>query len=238
MFAVLVGLAGVMGSAGVPVQDFGQQAAPGHPVAMVPPASTSTAPSVSPPAARPAPTNPHPASPAGNPGTWVTDADYPARALKNGEAGITGFIADVDAKGMVTACGIQSTSGSSVLDEATCQLIRQRGRFFPATDKDGRAVASKFANKVKWSLPNSGANAGQDLPQAGLVISRYVIEADGSRSHCEVISNGGQANTKTGPVTCPAQGFSRAFTDATGKPVRKQVTVTVTQTVVVDEVPK
>src|SRR3546814_985901 len=42
-----------------------------------------------------------PASPRGNPGTWVTPDDYPSRALREEREGTTGFKLAIDANGKV-----------------------------------------------------------------------------------------------------------------------------------------
>src|SRR3546814_3173248 len=63
-----------------------------------------------------------PASPRGNPGTWVTPDDYPSRALREEREGTTGFKLAIDANGKVVDCQITSSSGSPRSEEHTSEL--------------------------------------------------------------------------------------------------------------------
>ncbi|MFZ5747351.1 MAG: energy transducer TonB [Pseudomonadota bacterium] len=93
------------------------------------------------------------AEPATSPGSWITDDDYPAAALRAGESGAVAFRLTVDAKGAVVDCAVTEGSGSAVLDTATCALLRERARFHPAKDKSGKAASAVFASRIRWELP-------------------------------------------------------------------------------------
>lgn len=93
--------------------------------------------------------------PSGNPGNWATTMDYPARALAEQREGTAKFRVDVDATGKVTACQITGSSGHTDLDEATCKNITRRGRFYPAQDKKGNAIAGNWASSVRWLIPEA-----------------------------------------------------------------------------------
>lgn len=114
------------------------------PVVLVPP----------PPAAPPPPRfTPKGASPKGNPGNWATTNDYPARALREEREGTTGFRVTVGPDGRVTDCQITSSSGHSDLDQATCDNVRRRARFAPATDGEGNPTTGSYQNRVRWVIP-------------------------------------------------------------------------------------
>lgn len=85
--------------------------------------------------------------------SYLTQADYPASAVRNREQGSTTFGVVVDTKGRVSGCTIIVTSGSSALDATTCRLMRARLRFQPAQDANGRAVEDRYEGTVHWRLP-------------------------------------------------------------------------------------
>lgn len=87
-----------------------------------------------------------------DPGSWVTNPDYPARALAENREGTVAFNLAVDATGRVSRCIVTASSGYADLDAATCEHIADRARFAPATDRDGRAIASDYANRVLWKI--------------------------------------------------------------------------------------
>jgi protein TonB len=108
----------------------------------------------------PAPPGPPPprfqpkaAVPKGRPGDWASDNDYPTRALQLGQEGVTGFRVAIGTDGKVTNCEITRSSGSPELDKTTCDLVRRRARFNPATDGDNNPTTGTFANSIRWQIP-------------------------------------------------------------------------------------
>lgn len=89
----------------------------------------------------------------GNPGTWVTNADYPAAAVQAKESGTTGFSLDIGTDGRVTNCTVTSSSGSALLDTTTCTLLTRRARFTPARDNKGNPAPDTFSSRFRWTLP-------------------------------------------------------------------------------------
>ncbi len=88
-----------------------------------------------------------------DPASWVRSKDYPKAALRAEETGTTGFRLDVSRKGKATACTVTFSSGSAVLDAATCSVLLRRARFSPARDANGRGVAGTYASRFRWMLP-------------------------------------------------------------------------------------
>lgn len=106
------------------------------------------------PAAPPPPRfTPRGAAPKGNPGNWATTNDYPSRALREEREGTTGFRVTVGPDGRVADCQITSSSGSPDLDQTTCDKIRQRARFTPATDGEGNPTTGSYSSRVRWVIP-------------------------------------------------------------------------------------
>jgi protein TonB len=117
---------------------------PPAPVILVPP----------PPAAPPPPRfTPKGAVPKGNPGSWATSNDYPSRALREEREGTTGFRVTVGPDGRVTDCQVTSSSGHADLDAATCDNVRRRARFTPATDGEGHPTTGTYSNRIRWVIP-------------------------------------------------------------------------------------
>ncbi|MBC2653444.1 energy transducer TonB [Novosphingobium flavum] len=106
------------------------------------------------PAAPPPPRfTPKSAAPKGNPANWATSNDYPSRALREEREGTTGFRVTVGTDGKVTDCQITSSSGTPELDAATCDNVRRRARFTPATDGEGNPTTGTYANRIRWVIP-------------------------------------------------------------------------------------
>jgi protein TonB len=96
---------------------------------------------------------PQPPKPKGNAGRWVTQNDYPSRALREEQQGITTVRLSVDASGKVTGCAVTGSSGSGLLDDTTCKKMQQRAKFEPATDGEGKPTSGTYTQSVKWEIP-------------------------------------------------------------------------------------
>jgi protein TonB len=94
-----------------------------------------------------------PARARANLASYVSDADYPSTAIRNEEQGTTRFRLGVGPDGKVTECAVTGSSGSSALDSATCRLMRQRAKFTPARDSDGRKTSDSVTSAIRWVLP-------------------------------------------------------------------------------------
>lgn len=79
--------------------------------------------------------------------------DYPAAAVSAREEGRVGFRLQVDRTGRVSGCSIALSSGSSILDSATCRLLALRARFDPARDFEGRPTAGEARGTFVWRIP-------------------------------------------------------------------------------------
>jgi TonB family protein len=96
-----------------------------------------------------------PARPAGASfASYVSDTEYPAEALRRGEQGLVEFALDVSPQGRVANCRVTRSSGSAVLDAATCRLMTVRARFQPGLGPDGRPVADTVRGHIRWVLPD------------------------------------------------------------------------------------
>ena len=127
-----------------------------------PPPQVVAPPPVITPVARPAPPAP-PAPPPprvsqaakakGNlPSLFSTD-DYPPSALRNEEQGTTAVRLTVGTDGRVAACAVTSSSGSTALDNATCNILKRRARYSPAKDQAGNPISDTDTARIRWQLP-------------------------------------------------------------------------------------
>lgn len=94
-----------------------------------------------------------PATPTGNPGTWLFSRDFPAGALNRGENGLVRFRLDVEATGDVSNCRILSRTNPDSFADLSCKLIKERARFTPALDSIGKPVKSFYISRVRWLSP-------------------------------------------------------------------------------------
>lgn len=131
------------------------------------------------------------AEPLANPGTWVSDEDYPTAANLDGTEGRTGFKLDIGLDGRVTGCTITTGSGSEILDETTCTVLGQRARFKPATNAKGVAVPDTYTGRITWRIPQNHAVRLTD-PHKRLSIA-YDVDEEGAIENCKVLENVGNA---------------------------------------------
>jgi protein TonB len=94
-----------------------------------------------------------PARARANLASYVSDADYPAAALRSEEQGATRFRLAVGPDGRVRECAVTGSSGSSSLDAATCRIMKSRARFTPARDSTGSATGDTVSSTIRWVLP-------------------------------------------------------------------------------------
>jgi TonB family protein len=87
-----------------------------------------------------------------NPPSVFTEADYPAEALAQRMQGSTRYRLQVSQRGLPETCDIERSSGSVALDQATCQVLVSRLRFYPELNAAGRPVASSFAGTITWRM--------------------------------------------------------------------------------------
>jgi len=83
---------------------------------------------------------------------FTTD-DYPQEALVRDQQGTAQFLLLIGTDGKVAACHVVKASGVPSLDGMGCQAIRQRARFKPALDRNGKPVRSAYTTPpVSWRL--------------------------------------------------------------------------------------
>lgn len=124
---------------------------PAPPAVIIPPPAPVAAPAPPPPP--PPPRRPNPV-PKGNPGRWVSNDDYPSRAIREEAQGTVRFTLTVGPDGRVSDCQVTGSSGNATLDETACRLLRQRGRFDPKLDANGNPTSGTWSSSFRWQLQN------------------------------------------------------------------------------------
>lgn len=79
-------------------------------------------------------------------------SDLPGELLDTGFSGTTSVRYLVAQNGRVPSCEVTRSSGNAVIDETTCRLIRQRFRFRPSLDGNGRPVDSTIIENHSWEI--------------------------------------------------------------------------------------
>lgn len=82
----------------------------------------------------------------------LRDSDYPRWAWEAGIGGTVTVIFAVETDGRVGECEVTRSSGSAPLDEMTCRLIRERFRYRPSLDRQGRPVRSRVLENHSWEV--------------------------------------------------------------------------------------
>lgn len=99
--------------------------------------------------------------PIGDPESWILIGDFPASAPA-GEEAFVSYRLTIGADERVKACdgsdGMRppAEQASSPYVQRTCDLLRDRARFIPATDAEGRAVAGVYSGIGRWSRFDMG----------------------------------------------------------------------------------
>ena len=89
----------------------------------------------------------------------LKNSDYPDDLGESGVQGTVGVKYLVWTDGRVAQCEVTRSSGSRVLDDTTCRLIRQRFRFSPSRDDRGRPVPSWIVENHSWEIEREPAPA-------------------------------------------------------------------------------
>ena len=93
--------------------------------------------------------------PAGKLSDWVRDADYPDEAIRARQSGSAVVRFTIATDGRARDCVTVASSGSTLLDSQTCRLLTMRARYEPALGPDGKPLAVKAVQTMRWVLPTS-----------------------------------------------------------------------------------
>lgn len=166
-----------------------------------------------------------PAIPYGSPSEWVTNDDYPTRAMREDRQGVTGFQLTIAPHGRPVACDITASSGSPDLDSTTCSLMMRRGRFYPALDADGNPTTGTWSSRFRWVIPED--NLLPAHPRPGQSVIAFTVDEFGYPRDCRLVSGPDPATFMPFTMPCDADVHFPVYKDAKGNPVARQVRMVV-----------
>ena len=82
----------------------------------------------------------------------IRPSDYPDGPYRARIGGTVHIRFTVAPSGRVSDCAVTRSSGSRELDNVTCRLIRQRFRYRPARDAEGRPIAERVVGEHVWEV--------------------------------------------------------------------------------------
>ena len=79
--------------------------------------------------------------------------DYPDDAVTANQTGIASYLLMIGRDGAVMDCVVNQSSGIASLDAMGCQVIRERAKFQPATDANGRPTVDTLVTPpIQWMI--------------------------------------------------------------------------------------
>lgn len=104
------------------------------------------------------------------PENWVTMADNLPEADRLVLEGEVSVELSVSKTGTVTGCRVVKSSGHSLLDDHTCQILSSRARFKPATDEKGNPTPGTFAHSMRWQTITIANWASDGYVRAEMIV--------------------------------------------------------------------
>lgn len=159
--------------------------------------------------------------------SWVTNADYPTASWQKGEEGTVKYTLAVDAEGRPTDCTITESTASSALQAETCRLLLERAQFRPAQKPDGTPKVGVYSDEIVWKRDQP------EFPGPFAFTVAFIIDERGQIGDCRVLETSGtlpadmQRSLDRRPCPGGTRGRSAPYRDAEGRPVAREVTMTV-----------
>jgi len=108
-----------------------------------------------------------------NPGSIITTQDYPQESLRKNEFGVASIVIGVSQNGRASSCEVTESTGFPTLDQATCNLFKERSRFRQDDDVAGEGNLREYRTSVAWGVEGHWSSTLIEFP---LQVSR--IPAD------------------------------------------------------------
>ncbi|CAH0348997.1 MAG: energy transducer TonB [Sphingobium sp.] len=155
------------------------------------------------------------ATPATRSADWIKDSDYPVTEVIRDVQGSTRTMLTVGLDGTIKNCSIAITSGSKILDDKACLILKKRGHFVPAKDEEGKPIFGSFNSSVNWFMAKGRSayrsndtdlilvvkKLPKDVKMPSRVIVMALVDADGRLERCEPMAE--HPNAKVlGPTAC------------------------------------
>ena len=152
----------------------------------------------------------------------ITVADYPVEAWRDGSEGTVRFELDHDAAGKIVDCRIIESSGSAVLDDATCPIILERAK---AGLWEDDPEPGTMEGTYRWKREEP------DVGNFKMAIA-YTVGIDGITKSCEMILAEGDLPEAFGDPTafnqeCSISKRGVPYRNSEGEPIEKRLMVTI-----------
>lgn len=85
--------------------------------------------------------------------TFFSSDDYPASAVVRHQEGKARVLLATDKNGRVITCQVVSSSEIDALDDASCNILKRRGKYEPGLNKAGKPIPAPVLVTIKWVLP-------------------------------------------------------------------------------------
>ena len=112
---------------------------------------------------------------------WFSPDDVPLDVTKAHKGGTVGYELKVGETGKPTDCKVTLSSGFPGLDAATCAALMERASFQPATDVQGKSVASSYRSRATFEPPVIDKKIHEG---PSLFVTRLTLNPDGSLVEC------------------------------------------------------
>jgi TonB family protein len=125
--------------------------------------------------------------PIGHIGQWFGPDNYPPDAVRSARQGRAVVTLQIDASGAVIGCSTFESSGTTILDTATCDIAMAHLRFDPATDAKGQPTAGTYRLPVRWVLPDTvvpAIDVTAGAPKDSLVEVELAFDSGGKILSC------------------------------------------------------
>ena len=87
------------------------------------------------------------------PTNWLTDVDYPRKALRYGLRGWGIARVEIGADGRIKACTSINGGLYREFSDTVCSVLKRRARFLPARDSNDNAVAAPYVAMIRFNTP-------------------------------------------------------------------------------------
>ena len=154
----------------------------------------------------------------------ISEEDYPADAVRTGASGTTTVSFDIGTDGRVGECGIAVSSGSILLDDKSCTLIRERFMYKPARGPNGLPTTESHTQRITWRLPE-----GREAIEPYDYTYRSILGADGIPRDCTY--SGTPSRPALSPEECATFNKGYVVKDKNGKPITAVITQHYTLTI-------
>jgi TonB family protein len=117
----------------------------------------------------------------------ISDEDYPPEASSKGETGTVVIKFVISTNGRVPVCEIMQSSSSELLDETTCEIVKERFKYEPARAHNGKAIPEIKSQRITWRIPNGPERLERMTPFEENY--ELVVSSDGAVKDCKVLKS-------------------------------------------------